>query len=146
MLDGLFERAQHIPVWILSLGNAVVTLEELEAKMTRLGRQTRAIEIKYQHLPAVATAATKLQIEHTKTHDLRRTYANEVLLLLRERGMSDEEALEKISELLGHGRSRMEKGLLGSYIRLDRLHEFRPAGSSRPAADEEDKDRNGGAK
>jgi len=34
-------------------------LEELEAKMTRLGRQTRAIEIKYAHLPAVATAEKK---------------------------------------------------------------------------------------
>jgi hypothetical protein len=56
MLDTLFERAQHIPVWLLSLGNAVVGLDDLEAKMTRFGRQTRAIEIKYKHLPAVATA------------------------------------------------------------------------------------------
>ena len=37
MLDTLFERATHIPVWLLSLGNAVVGIEELEAKMTRLG-------------------------------------------------------------------------------------------------------------
>ena len=59
MLDGLFERARHIPVWILSLGNAVVGIEELEAKMTRFGRATRAIAIKYQHLPAVATAEKK---------------------------------------------------------------------------------------
>ncbi len=56
MLDTLFDRAQHIPVWLLSLGNAVVGIEELEAKMTRFGRSTRAIEIKYKHLPAVATA------------------------------------------------------------------------------------------
>lgn len=55
MLDALFERATHIPVWILSLGNAVVGIEELEAKMTRLGRSTRSIAIKYAHLPAVAT-------------------------------------------------------------------------------------------
>src|SRR5881296_1150949 len=54
-LDTLFERATHIPVWVLSLGNEVVTIEELEAKMTNLGRQTKAIAIKYQHLPAVAT-------------------------------------------------------------------------------------------
>src|SRR4029453_12453239 len=52
-LDTLFERAQHIPVWILSLGNEVVGIEELEAKMTKLGRQTKALAIKYQHLPAV---------------------------------------------------------------------------------------------
>jgi len=59
LLDGLFERATHIPVWILSLGNEVVTIEELEAKMVKLGRQTKAIAIKYQHLPAVSTAEKK---------------------------------------------------------------------------------------
>jgi len=59
MLDPLFERAVHIPVWLLSLGNAVVTLEELEAKMLRFGRKTKAIELKYQHLPAVATEQKK---------------------------------------------------------------------------------------
>ena len=59
MLDILFERATHIPVWILSLGNEVVTIEELEAKMTKLGRQTKAIAIAYQHLPAVSTAEKK---------------------------------------------------------------------------------------
>ena len=59
MIDGLFERARHIPIWLLSLGNEVVTLAGLEQKMARLGRQTRAIEIKHQHLPAVATAEKK---------------------------------------------------------------------------------------
>ena len=44
MIDGLFERALHIPIWLLSLGNAVASLGELEEKMTRLGRVTRAIE------------------------------------------------------------------------------------------------------
>jgi hypothetical protein len=60
MIDGLFERATHIPVWVLSLGNAVVSLEELEAKMLRHGRRTRTIEIAYQHLPAVATEVKKV--------------------------------------------------------------------------------------
>ncbi len=59
MIDTLLERAQHIPVWILSFGNAVASLEELEAKMTRLGRRTKAITIRYQHLPAVATEEKK---------------------------------------------------------------------------------------
>ena len=59
MIDALLERAQHIPVWVLSLGNAVVGVDELEAKMTRLGRKTRALEIAYQHLPAVATDEKK---------------------------------------------------------------------------------------
>ena len=59
MIDGLFEQASHIPIWLLSLGNAVVTIGELEEKMRRLGRETRAIEIKYLHLPAVATEEKK---------------------------------------------------------------------------------------
>ena len=59
MLDTLFERALHIPVWILSLGNAVTSLEELEAKMVRHGRKTKAIAIAYKHLPAVATETKK---------------------------------------------------------------------------------------
>jgi len=59
LIDGLFERAGHIPIWLLSLGNEVVTLGELEEKMKRLGRETRAIEIRHQHLPAVATEDKK---------------------------------------------------------------------------------------
>lgn len=59
MIDTLFEKALHIPIWILSLGNAVVTLAELEQKMIRQGRQTRALEIKHQHLGAVATEEKK---------------------------------------------------------------------------------------
>jgi hypothetical protein len=59
MLDLVFERAEHIPVWLLSLGNAVVGVEELEAKMARFGRRTRAVTVKYQHLPAVATEEKK---------------------------------------------------------------------------------------
>ena len=59
LLDNLFARAQHIPVWLLSLGNAVVGVEELEAKMIRAGRETRSIVLRYQHLPAVATQEKK---------------------------------------------------------------------------------------
>lgn len=59
MLDGLFERARHIPIWVLSLGNAVVSVEELESKMAKHGRRTKAIALKYQHLPAVATEEKK---------------------------------------------------------------------------------------
>jgi len=59
MIDGLLEQAQHIPIWILSLGNEVVTIGELEEKMKRLGRETRALEIRHQHLPAVATEEKK---------------------------------------------------------------------------------------
>ena len=59
MLDTLFERAQHIPLWILSFGNAAVGIDELETKMVCLGRKTKAITVKYQHLPAVATEKKK---------------------------------------------------------------------------------------
>ena len=59
LLDELLDRARHIPLWLLSLGNALVTLPELEKKMQRLGRQTKAIAVKYQHLPAVATEEKK---------------------------------------------------------------------------------------
>ncbi len=59
MLDTLFERATHIPLWILSLGNEVVTIEELEAKMLKHGRRTKTLAIAYKHLPAVATEEKK---------------------------------------------------------------------------------------
>jgi adenine-specific DNA methylase len=59
MIDTLLERGTHIPVWILSFGNAVASLEELEEKMTRLGRITKAMAIRYQHLPAIATNEKK---------------------------------------------------------------------------------------
>ena len=59
MIDNLLENATHIPVWVLSFGNAAVGIDDLEAKMARLGRKTKALEIKYQHLPAVATKERK---------------------------------------------------------------------------------------
>ena len=55
MIDALLTRAAHIPIWLLSLGNEVVTIGELEEKMKRLECETRTVEIAYQHLPAVAT-------------------------------------------------------------------------------------------
>jgi hypothetical protein len=59
MIGGLLEQSRHIPIWLLSLGNEVVGIGDLEEKMRRLGRDTRAIEIAYQHLPAVATDEKK---------------------------------------------------------------------------------------
>lgn len=54
VIDSLLERALHVPLWVLSFGNAATTLEALEEKMKRHGRRTRALEITYAHLPAVA--------------------------------------------------------------------------------------------
>jgi adenine-specific DNA-methyltransferase len=59
MIDVLLGKALHVPIWVLSFGNVGVTLEKLEAKMARLGRKTKAIALRYQHLPAVATEEKK---------------------------------------------------------------------------------------
>ncbi|MEK7315384.1 MAG: DNA adenine methylase [Candidatus Eisenbacteria bacterium] len=59
MIDTLLERARHVPIVVLSFGNETVSLEELESKMTRFGRRTKAIAIRYQHLPAIATEEKK---------------------------------------------------------------------------------------
>lgn len=59
LIDELLAKAVHIPVWLLSFGNVAVTLHELEEKMRRLGRETRALEIRHMHLPAVATEEKK---------------------------------------------------------------------------------------
>ena len=59
MIDGLLKTAQHIPIWLLSLGNEVVGIDELAEKMRRLGRETKALEIKHQHLASVATEEKK---------------------------------------------------------------------------------------
>lgn len=59
MIDALLVRAEHIPIWVLSFGNETVSLEELESKMVHLGRQTKAIAIRYQHLASVATDEKK---------------------------------------------------------------------------------------
>ena len=58
-IDRLLERATHVPVVVLSFGNAACTLEDLEAKMVAAGRSTKAIAIRYLHLPAVATPQKK---------------------------------------------------------------------------------------
>ncbi|MCK4414940.1 MAG: DNA adenine methylase, partial [Candidatus Eisenbacteria sp.] len=59
LLDRVFEKARHIPVWALSLGNAEVTIAELEAKMRRHGRLVRSISIKYPHKASVAAKESR---------------------------------------------------------------------------------------
>lgn len=58
-LSRLFESARHIPIWILSFGNALASLEELEEMMVLHGRVTRAKSIRYVHKPAQASAEKK---------------------------------------------------------------------------------------
>ena len=61
MLDILFDRAGHIPVWILSLGNAEVTIEGLEQQMRSHGREVRATAVKYMHKASVASEEKRQQ-------------------------------------------------------------------------------------
>ncbi len=61
MLDHIFDNAGHIPVWILSLGNAEVTLEELEQQMRRHGREVQATAVRYMHKASVATDEKRRQ-------------------------------------------------------------------------------------
>jgi adenine-specific DNA methylase len=55
MVDALLEKAEHIPLWVLSLGNATLSVTDLEAKMHRFGRRTKSIALRYEHLAALAT-------------------------------------------------------------------------------------------
>jgi predicted RNA methylase len=55
MVDELFKRATHIPVWVLSFGNAVAALGDLEARMQAHGRATRTVAIRYAHKQSVAS-------------------------------------------------------------------------------------------
>ncbi len=59
LLDALLKRATHIPVWVLSFGNAVTEIHELEAKMRALGRETRATAVAYAHKESVASEQKK---------------------------------------------------------------------------------------
>jgi len=90
MLDHLFARAQHIPLWLLSLGNAVVGVEELESKMIRLGRQTKSIVLRYQHLPAVATEEKKKE-----NREFLVVGWDPKVPLVQERSRSEAQALEE---------------------------------------------------
>jgi adenine-specific DNA methylase len=59
LLDTLFEKAGHIPVWVLSLGNATTTLEDLESKMRQHGREVHSTAVRYAHKAAVASAESR---------------------------------------------------------------------------------------
>src|SRR5207247_7820143 len=59
MVDELLKRAAHIPVWVLSFGNAVTEIEALEAKMKARGRCTRAVAVHYMHKESVASEVKK---------------------------------------------------------------------------------------
>ncbi len=59
LLDALFESALHIPVWLVSYGNAELSGADLEDRVAAFGRETRLIEVPYAHKASVARADTR---------------------------------------------------------------------------------------
>jgi adenine-specific DNA methylase len=59
LLDTLFEKAAGIPVWVLSLGNATTTLEDLDSKMRQHGREVHSTAVRYAHKAAVASVEAR---------------------------------------------------------------------------------------
>lgn len=61
LVDELVDRARHIPLVVLSFGNAVATLSQMEQVMSRFGRRTRALAIPYAHKANVARRESRAQ-------------------------------------------------------------------------------------
>ncbi len=59
LLDALFDSAVHIPVWLLSYGNAELSGAELQDRVAACGRETRLVEVPYAHKASVARAETR---------------------------------------------------------------------------------------
>ncbi len=56
LLDALFDSAVHIPVWLLSYGNAELSGADLEDRVAACGRETRLIEVPYAHKASASPA------------------------------------------------------------------------------------------
>lgn len=54
-LEELFRACNHIPVWLVSLGNASVGLQELVADISRHRTVRRVLELPYRHLESIAS-------------------------------------------------------------------------------------------
>ena len=54
-LEELFRACDHIPVWLVSLGNACVGLQELMADISRHRTVRRVLELPYRHLESIAS-------------------------------------------------------------------------------------------
>ena len=54
-LDELFHACRHIPIWLVSLGNAAIGKEELVNLISRHGTIRRVVEIPYRHLESIAS-------------------------------------------------------------------------------------------
>ena len=54
-LDELFGAASHIPTWLVSLNNAVFTLDQLLDLVRRHRPEARAVQVPYRHLGSIAS-------------------------------------------------------------------------------------------
>jgi len=77
-------------------------------------KDSKALVRAYQR--SVEGVTKEMGLDHSKTHDLRRTFVAERYEQYLADGMSRSEVLAQLSADLGHGRSRMERGLLASYL------------------------------
>ena len=55
LLTDLFKACEHIPIWLLSLNNAVLDQEELEELVHRHRRHVTCLAIPYRHLTSIAS-------------------------------------------------------------------------------------------
>ena len=68
----------------------------------RVFRDRKKLERPYQR--ALSQACKSLGIEHTRTHDFRATYTNELYRRLLSEGHTEAESQIKLAEALGHRR------------------------------------------
>lgn len=54
-LDELFEACRGIPVWVVSLGNASIGVEELVDRISKHRKVRRVLEVPYRHLESIAS-------------------------------------------------------------------------------------------
>jgi site-specific DNA-adenine methylase len=55
LLTELFRACAHIPVWMVSLNNAALSLPELEELIRRHRTNVRSVEVPYRHLGSIAS-------------------------------------------------------------------------------------------
>jgi site-specific DNA-adenine methylase len=55
VLPSLLDACARIPVWLISMSNAVLSLEELEALVRRHRRSVTSIAVPYRHLGSIAS-------------------------------------------------------------------------------------------
>lgn len=55
VLPSLFDACEHIPIWLISMNNAVFSREELEAFVRLRRRHVRSIAVPYRHLGSIAS-------------------------------------------------------------------------------------------